>query len=158
MALRCLGVLVPLALIGACGMPTESRDETVARPDGSAQCADASGRPAIVGDAQSVEVVRVVETDVSRLDEWLALREVAGGPRVNAASYDAFPDLSDQAPLTVCLIRVDPRPIPLPTKVEAAADGVQVFVQDEVMVTDGIGSVESLAELLDDLEPVRSPS
>jgi hypothetical protein len=165
-----------LLALAACGSePSEIAAQNAAGPESSptsqpkvvtATNGDLCAALAKVPDVQNEdgrpgELVRTVKSTTANVDTWLAAERTAkGGPKDSVASFQGLDaKAGPNAPLTVCVYKVDPRPIPVPEEVKTVANGISVFVQDSgAYFVEGIGSVDTITKELDTLkaaEPVK---
>lgn len=159
-------VFVFLVAVAACGTQTEVRGTASATPTSKSphaeatadagDCAYAAQDPQVLGDQQAVSLARTVDTTLGDLGRWLDQRAKDGAPVVDAGSRLGLDDVSADAPVTVCVFRVEPRPIPVPPDVSTVADGIRVLVQKQkpdVYAIDAMGDLDRLTKQLDTLSP-----
>lgn len=131
----------------AAGAPAAASDDDLG------DCAAPAKDPEVIGDG-STTLVRSTATTAEALDTWLAQRVTAGGPTVTLSSYEDLNITTSSVPLTICVFKTDPRPIPVPDNIKTVANGVRVFVQGpNAYDIDAIGDVDRLSKQLDTLVP-----
>jgi hypothetical protein len=165
------GVAGPLLMaLAACGSSTDVRDarahdmsddnaagtEAHAGAPQAAQddlCHAVATSPSVRGDSASVELHRSVSTTAGSIDDWFNARAEAGAPSTSMENYPGLTNTTADAPITICVFKVDPRPIPVPAEVKTMADGVRVFVQSsDAFAIDAIGDVNRLSQQLDEIK------
>lgn len=94
------------------------------------------------------ELVLNKRSTTAGVNRWMAERSASGGPSETLSSFEerGLDSAADPtAPFSVCVFKVDPRPIPGPPRQAPPADGVSVFVQGTgAFVVEAIGPVAGL--------------
>jgi hypothetical protein len=149
------GFAVIIFVAAGCGTATSSDAGVLAsaRPSVSSTqaaelCESLAAVPEVAGEGSTAAQFVVATTTTARaVDAWLAGGAGAGGPSVSLDDYPALADHDDATPVSVCVFRVEPRPISVPATVQTKANGIRLLALDESTYSvDAIGDVERLAK------------